>query len=94
MSSRWHKNDQTLQKSHLLKEVLRQPDTPNLDLQDRFGGLLLGTAVGEALGLPSQSIMLLTGLGFGLFDEESGARRPDTGVREPMIGVIRELARI
>ena len=29
---------------------------PNLDLHDRFAGLLLGTAVGDALGLPAEGI--------------------------------------
>jgi ADP-ribosylglycohydrolase len=30
--------------------------TANLDLQDRFAGLLVGTAVGDALGLPAEGI--------------------------------------
>jgi len=30
--------------------------TPQLDLQDRFAGLLIGTAVGDALGLPAEGI--------------------------------------
>ena len=29
---------------------------PNSDLRDRFAGLLLGTAVGDALGLPAEGI--------------------------------------
>ena len=29
---------------------------PNLDLQERFVGLLLGTAVGDALGLPAENL--------------------------------------
>ena len=28
----------------------------NIDVQDRFAGLLLGTAVGDALGLPAEGI--------------------------------------
>lgn len=30
--------------------------TPSLDLQERFAGLLLGTAVGDALGLPAENL--------------------------------------
>ena len=30
--------------------------TPNLDLQEHFAGLLLGTAVGDALGLPAENL--------------------------------------
>ncbi len=32
---------------------LRKPD---LDLRERFAGLLLGTAVGDALGLPAEGV--------------------------------------
>ena len=30
--------------------------TPHPDLSDRFAGLLIGTAVGDALGLPAENL--------------------------------------
>ena len=29
---------------------------PSIDLEERFAGLLLGTAVGDALGLPAENL--------------------------------------
>ncbi|MDB6112230.1 MAG: hypothetical protein JWR69_3980, partial [Pedosphaera sp.] len=29
---------------------------PSIDLRERFAGLLLGTAVGDALGLPAENL--------------------------------------
>jgi ADP-ribosylglycohydrolase len=43
-------------KRHWRKNNVMAPSSSNPDMQNRFAGLLLGTAVGDALGLPAEGI--------------------------------------